>query len=144
MKVLLMLMIAVITVIGAGCSGASITPANSTTAEQLAVSIAARTLGYKIAEADPAIISSAKIYCQALSSGNINQAMVDSVRAFLTEKFKDPLLAASVTDLFAMVKVNDVYAPDLVKTAAAAALEGIALYERWGARPSAPTTQSKG
>ncbi len=125
----------------AGCSGAPVTLNTDTT--QVAVTTAARALGYKIAALDPKLIPAAKIYCQSLESGNITQALGDGLRAYLTERFKDPLLAASVSDVFKLVKINNVYDTSLVKIAAAAALEGITLYEQ-GQRPAAAGSVSGG
>ena len=116
----------------AGCAGIT---TNGNQDKLVIVKSVARIVGYKIVARDKNLTDPVKLFCKSLSTGEMNQAIADSVRAFLTDKFRDdPLMVASISDLLGLIQIKtaagaSLYDADLVKAAAAGILEGVQLYE---------------
>jgi hypothetical protein len=99
-------------------------------AQTVLLGAASRTLGYKLTQNDPEFAAPAKVFINSLIVGNIDQALFDAVKLFLTQKCSnDPLLAANLADLVKLVQVNGVYNTTFIKIAATGMLEGITLAE---------------
>jgi hypothetical protein len=122
-----------------GCTGAGL---QSDQVKQIAVQSSARMLGYKIAESDRGLIDPAKTFCKLVTSGNIDDAVVETAKSYLLRNTTpDSLLTATLMDLVELVKVSaagteikTIYNHQLVRIAALYVLDGITIYEKGNCR----------
>jgi hypothetical protein len=111
-----------------GCAGISIQTDQS---QVVIVKSAARVFGCTIIAKDKNIIEPTKLVCNALLTGNLEQATVDMIKVYLTKQFNnDPIIVASFMDLVSLVKIDTVkFDSVLVIAAAKGCLEGISMCE---------------
>ena len=118
-----------------GCSGAGV---QGDQIKQIAVQSSARMLGYKIAESNRGLVDPAKTFCKLITTGNIDDAVVETAKSFLLRSTTpDSLLTATLTDLIELVKTSTgetdgkgIYNPQLVRTAALYVVDWITIYEK--------------
>ena len=118
-----------------GCSGAGV---QNDQFKLVTVKSAARMLGYKIAESDRSLVEPTKTFCKLITTGNIDDAVVEMAKSFLLRSTTpDSLLTATLTDLIELVKTSTgetdgkgIYNPQLVRTAALYVVDGITIYEK--------------
>ena len=138
MKKKMMLFVVSVFMFG-GCSGAGL---QGDQVKQLAVQSAARMLGYKIAESDRGLVEPSRIFCQLVSTGNVDDAVVEVAKGFLLRNTTpDSLLTFTLMDLIELVKVSaagteikTIYNHQLVRIAALYVLDGITIYEKSNGR----------
>ena len=122
-----------------GCSGAGV---QGDQIKQIAVQSSARMLGYKIAESNRGLVDPAKTFCKLITTGNIDDAVVEMAKSYLLRNTTpDSLMTATLMDLVDLVKVSTagtdiktIYNHQLVRIAALYVLDGITIYEKSNGR----------
>ena len=77
-----------------GCTGAGL---QSDQVKQIAVQSSARMLGYKIAESDRGLVGPTKTFCKLVTSGNIDDAVVEMAKSYLLRNTTpDSLMTATL------------------------------------------------
>lgn len=113
-----------------GCAGVGINIDENS--KEAFVKISARVFAFKAAEKNTKLIEPAKVFCEAVINGNINEALLNTAKEFLLKEFQsDPLMMASLNDLLSLITVEggSTYDNKLVKAAASGFYEGILLYQ---------------
>ena len=114
----------------AGCSGLQLT-----NAENVALKVAARTAGYKIAHNNPELAALALPYAKGILATKDNTELIDNiwpaaVKLVTEQTGADPLIAASVADVLSLIEV-DAATPEIqaenIRIALAAFVEGVEL-----------------
>jgi len=134
----LMMLLAGLAFLLNGCSGAGV---QSDQFKLIVVKSAARMLGYKIAESDRNLVEPAKTFCKLLSTGSVDDAVVETAKSFLMQNTNDSVLMATLTDVIDLVRATTggtedkgIYNPELVRFAALYVLDGITIYENGNGR----------
>jgi hypothetical protein len=125
---LVLILAAILLLIGAaGCSGINI---DDDATAQTAVVITARRVAVIFADKNPDLIVPATAFCEVIATGELTQASVDHMMAYLQVRLGDePMLMADIKSLIELVKLKGTgeFDSGLVKAAAAGFASGLGM-----------------